>query len=74
MQKKELLKKSIENLPFSEELKSILKLHNISTLGELLELPLYDWHKKIIGFNYHDQHEVVSYLMKNDLYDVLKED
>jgi hypothetical protein len=74
MQNLELLNKTIADLPFTEEFKTVLKANDISTLRELVDMPVYDWHKKIIGFNYYDQHEEVSYLMKNDLYGVLKED
>jgi hypothetical protein len=74
MQNLELLRKGIADLPFTEEFKDVLKAHNISTLRELVNMPVYDWHKKIKGFNYHHQHEVVSYLDAHDLADLLIED
>jgi hypothetical protein len=74
MQNLELLSKRIVDLPFTEEFKTVLKANDISTLKELVDMPVYDWHKKIVGFNYHDQHEVVSFLEANDLADLLIED
>ena len=74
MQDQEQLNKKIEDLPFTDGLKARLKAHDISTLQELVDMPVYDWHGKIKGFNYHDQHEVVSYLDSHDLMDHLIED
>ena len=51
-----------------------MKAHNIFTLQELVDMPVYDWHKKIVGFNYHHQYEVVAYLEDQDLADLIKED
>ena len=74
MHSQEALKKKIEDLPFSEELKAILKNHGIYTLQELIDLPVYEWHRNIAGFNFHDQHEIVSYLNAHDLVRLIKED
>lgn len=74
MQNLELLKKSIVDLPFTEELKTVLKAHNFATLRDVVDMPVYDWHKKIKGFNFHHQHEIVSYLMNHDLSELLKEE
>ena len=69
-----LLNQQIETIPFTEELKKILASGNIHTLKDLLNMEVYNWHKKLSGFNYHHQHEVVSWLQKQDLMEFLKED
>lgn len=74
MQDKEPLNKRIEDLPFSEGLKARLQADEIFTLQDLINMPVYEWHKQIEGFNYHDQHEVISYLIAQNLTDLLIED
>ena len=74
MKNKKALSKKIEDLPFTEGLKTTLKAHHIHTVKDLLDMPVYDWHKKIKGFTYHFQHEIVSYLEDQDLADLLIED
>ena len=69
-----LLTQKISTLPFSEELKNICADKNIHSLNDLLKIEVYNWHKKLPGFNYHHQHEIVSWLQKKDLMEFLKED
>jgi len=71
---KMLLNQQLEILPFSSELKMICSEHNIHKLNDLLDIEVYFWQQKLKGFNYHHQHEVVSYLQQNDLLEFLKED
>jgi len=69
-----LLNQEIETIPFTDALKKILASGNIHTLKEILNIEVYNWQKKISGFNYHHQHEIVSWLQKQDLMEFLKED
>lgn len=69
-----LLNQEIETIPFSEELKNILASKNIHTLSDILNIEVYNWHKKLPGFNYHHQHEIVSWLSKNGLMEFLREE
>ena len=69
-----LLHQTIQVLPFTVELKNVLLTNNIGKLEELLNNEVHTWHKNIPGFTYHHQHEIVSYLDKNDLINFLKED
>jgi hypothetical protein len=66
-----LLDQQLKALPFSTELKSICAENNILILNDLLGIEVFNWHKKLKRFNYHHQHEVVSYLIKNDLMEFL---
>jgi hypothetical protein len=69
-----LLNQQLDSIPFSIELKQVCTTNDIHTLEDLLELEVYNWHKKLKGFNYHHQYEVVSYLMENDLMKFVKEE
>jgi hypothetical protein len=66
-----LLDQQMETLPFSSELKGICAENHILILNDLLGIEVFNWHKKLKRFNYHHQHEVVSYLIKNDLMEFL---
>lgn len=70
----ELLLQSIEGLPFTRDLKNILHFQKLEALKDVLNIETYNWHKNFPGFTYHHQHEIVSYLQKNDLTEFLKED
>ena len=70
----ELLQQKLTDLPFSQELKSILDKQGFDTLEDLLKLKVHEWHKELSGFNYHHQHEIVDYLMKNNLERYLREE
>jgi hypothetical protein len=69
-----LLNQLLESIPFSNELKQVCTANRIHTLQDLLDLDVYDWHKKLKHFNYHHQHEIVSYLIENDLMQFVKEE
>ncbi len=69
-----LLKQQVKDLPFSSDLKKLLEFNNLATLQDVLNIEVYNWHKNLPGFTHHYQHEIVSYLQKNDLIDSLKED
>jgi hypothetical protein len=69
-----LLQQEIKDLPFTDDLKSILAFNKFQTLEDIVKVEVYNWHKNIPGFNYHHQHEIVTYLMNNDLGHFLKED
>ena len=73
-QKQLLLNQKIETLPFSTELKNICEENKIDILIDLMDIEVYFWQQKLKGFNYHHQHEIVSYLQQNDLLEFLKED
>ena len=70
----ELLNQKITELPFSDDLKNLLQFNKLITLDDVLNIEVYNWHKKLPGFTHHYQHEIVSYLQKNDLAEYLKED
>ena len=70
----ELLSQKITDIPFSDELKKLLQFNKLETLQDVLNIEVYNWHKKLPGFTMHHQHEIVSYLQKNDLSEFLKED
>jgi hypothetical protein len=69
-----LLLQNIQLLPLTEELKNVLVKNNIGNLQELLGREVHAWHKNFSGFTYHHQHEIVSYLDRNKLAHLLKED
>lgn len=69
----ELLNQKVNDLPFSDDLKKLLQFNKLVTLQDVLNIEVYNWHKKLPGFTYHYQHEIVSYLQKNDLTEYLKE-
>jgi hypothetical protein len=66
------LNTKIADLPFSDDLKTILAAQNLVTLKDLLNLEVNQWHQ-FPGFNYHKQHEIVQYLTHQDLMSFLKE-
>ena len=66
-----LLNQKIEALPFSDELKSILLVHGLTTLQDLLNEPVKVW-MDYDGFNYHHLKEVTGLVQENGLVDYLK--
>ena len=68
-----LLQQRIEALPFSKELIELCTNNNIATLENLLDIEIHKWHKLFIGFSYHHQHEIVSYLQAHDLEEFIRE-
>ena len=62
-----LLKQRIAALPFSEDLIEVCTNNSVYTLENLLDIEIHNWHVLFIGFNYHHQHEIVSYLQTNNL-------
>ncbi len=70
----ELLRQQVKDLPFTDELKHLLQFNNLSTLGDVLNIEVYNWHKTLPGFTFHNQHEIVSYLQEAGLIEYLKED
>ena len=70
---KNLLLQKIKDLPFTEDLKNILRTYDIKTLQDLLNIELYNWHKKLVGFNYHHQYEIIACLQEAKLMKFLKE-
>jgi hypothetical protein len=73
-EKQIILNQKLSSLPFSIELKTICAENNILTLYDLLEMEIHRWQEKAKGFNYHHQHEIVSFLSENNLLEFLKED
>lgn len=69
----ELLNQQVNDLPFSSDLKKLLEFNNLTCLQDVLNIEVYNWHRKLPGFTHHYQHEIVSYLQKNDLIEYLKE-
>jgi len=70
----ELLRQRVKDLPFTDELKQLLQFNNLSILGDVLNIEVYNWHKTLPGFTFHHQHEIVSYLQEAGLIEFLKED
>jgi hypothetical protein len=70
----ELLRQQVKDLPFTGDLISLLQFNNLLTLGDVLNIEVYNWHKNLQGFNFHHQHEIVSYLQEAGLIEYLKED
>lgn len=70
----ELLRQQVMDLPFTDELKQLLQVNKLSALGDILAIEVYNWHKNLPGFNFHHQHEIVSYLQEAGLIEYLKED
>lgn len=70
----ELLRQQVKDLPFTDELKQLLLGNNLLTLVDVLNIEVYNWHKNLQGFNFHHQHEIVSYLQEAGLIEYLKED
>gem|GEM_PF-1909539 len=70
----ELLRQQVKDLPFTDELKQLFQGNNLLTLGDVLNIEVYNWHKNFPGFNFHHQHEIVSYLQEAGLIEYLKED
>jgi len=65
-QSSDILKQKIEGLPFSKELKKILVSQKLSSLQDLLNVPVKDW-MKYVGFNYHFLKEITGYVQENGL-------
>ena len=69
-----LLNQKIIDLPLEESLKSVLINSNIFILRDLLDIDVANWRKAIFRFNFHNQHEIMDYLVKNNLTEFLKEE
>ena len=72
MNEQETLKQEIKNLPLSHDLKEVLQKNGVESLEDLLNVEVFKWHK-YPGFNYHHQHEIISYLKEARMLRFLKE-
>jgi hypothetical protein len=58
----ELLSAQVKDLPFSDDLKQLLQFNKLATLEDVLNIEVFNWHKKLPGFTMHHKHEIISYL------------
>ena len=72
--KEELLQRNIRELPFGMTLKESLADASIANLAELLQLPIYQWQKRIKGLTYAQLREVIDFVIVQRLDKYLKEE
>ena len=69
----DLLKRTIESLPFSHDFKSFATAKHYLTLNDVLQLKVYQL-IETPGFNYHMLNELAKFLQEAKLLEQLKED
>jgi len=68
----EILNQKIQDLPFTEDFKSFTQKHSFKTIGDVAGFPVLAL-MKLEGFTYHSLQELVSFLEKRDMANLLKE-
>ena len=68
----EILNQKIKALPFTEDFKSFTQKHGFKTIGDIAGFPVTAL-MKLEGFTYHSLQELVSFLEKRNMADLLKE-
>jgi hypothetical protein len=49
----ELLSAQVKDLAFSDDLKQLLQFNKLATLEDVLNIEVFNWHKKLPGFTMH---------------------